>query len=177
MPSIMIIAAVTGGGIAVVLALLFHRLVSPSRCELVSTEWLSRFSVARYRPMERLFAEEDYRFLARQKGYCEDVARRLRRERIKIFRGYLKCISGDFRRLEAAASFWMANAPQDRPDLAKALMKRRLSFFAALMGAKWRLLLYGFGLSTADVHRLVDSLDDMRVQLRRMAMARQASLA
>ena len=176
MLAILLIAAMVGGGIAVVLVILFQRLVSPSRCELVSTEWLSRFSVAKYRPMERLFSDEDYRYLARQKGYRPDIAKRLRRERISIFRGYLKCISGDFRRLEAAASFWMAHAPQDRPDLAKALLKRRLVFIGALMGAKWRLWLYGFGLSTADVHRLVDSLDGMRVHLGRMAPAQQASL-
>jgi len=160
-----------------VFALLFHKLVSPSRCELVSAEWLSRFSVAKYRPMERLFSDEDYRYLARQKGYRPELARRLRRERIKIFRGYLKWISSDFRRLEAAISFWMSHAQQDRPDLAKALLKRRLSFFFALAAARWRLLLYGFGLSTADVRRLVDSLDQMRVHLRRMALVRQASLA
>ncbi|MFB3777078.1 MAG: hypothetical protein ACE141_05680 [Bryobacteraceae bacterium] len=171
------IAAITGGVVALVLALLFQRLVSPSRCELVSSDWLSRFSVARYRPMERLFSEEDYRYLARQKGYRSDIARRLRRERIKVFRGYLSWISADFRRLEAAASFWMAHAPQDRPDMARALLKRRLSFTAAMLGARWRLLLYGFGLSNADVHRLIGSLDEMRVELRRMVLVRQATLA
>jgi len=127
--------------------------------------------------MERLFAQEDYCFLARQKGYDPRIATRLRRERIKVFRGYLRCISGDFRRLEAAISFWMAHAPEDRPDLAKALLKRRFLFSCAVLMAKWRLLLYGFGLGPADVQRLVGSLDDMRLHLRRMALERQASLA
>ncbi len=172
-----LIAALVAGSTAFALALLLHRLVSPSRCELVSPEWLSRFSVARYRPMERLFSEEDYRYLARQKGYNPRIASRLRRERIKVFRGYLRCISGDFRRLEAAISFWMARAPQDRPDLAKALLKKRLLFSYAMVMAEWRLLLYGFGLGPADVHRLVGSLDDMRLHLDRMALDRQASLA
>ncbi|HSW49345.1 MAG TPA: hypothetical protein VLH09_04180 [Bryobacteraceae bacterium] len=171
------IAAIAGGGVALVLAFLLRTLVSPSRCELVNADWLSRFSVARYRPMERLFSEEDYHYLARQKGYRPEVAKRLRRERIKVFRGYLSWLTSDFRRLEAAASFCMAHAPQDRPDLAKALLKRRLAFSAALIGARWRLLLYGFGLSNADVHRLIGSLDDMRVELRRVALVRQATLA
>ncbi len=171
------IGAGTVGALIVVMALVLRRLISPGHCELVSAEWLSRFSVAKYRPMERLFSDEDYLYLSKQEGYRPEMAKRLRRERIAIFRGYLKCMSADFRRLEAAISFWMAHSSEDMPDLAKALLKRRVRFFLALASARWRVLLYGFGLSVSDVRRLADSLDDMRVHLRQMALARQESLA
>jgi hypothetical protein len=65
----------------------------------------------------------------------------------------------------------------DRPDLAKSLLGKRFLFSWAVMKAKWRLLLYGFGLSTADTQDLIGSLDDMRIYLRRVALAHQASRA
>jgi len=174
LPTIM--AAMVAGGLGCALALLFQRLLSASRCELVSTEWLSRFSVARYRPLERLLSHEDYHFLEKQKGYHPRIVRRLRGERIKVFRAYLKCISSDFRRLEAVLGSWMALAPEDRPDLAKALLRRRLLFAFAVLRVRGHLLLYGFGLDADDVHRLVGSLDDMRVHLRQIVQVRPASL-
>jgi hypothetical protein len=169
------IAAGIGGALTVLLALSLRRLVSPGRIELVDPEWLNRFSVAKYRPMSRLFSDEDYRYLSKQTGYRPEIGHRLRRERIAVFQGYLRCISADFRRLEAAVSFWMANAPGDMPDAAKALLKTRLQFFMALTGAHWRVQFYRFGLGTMDGHQLVDSLDDMRVCLRQMALARSVA--
>ena len=48
--------------------LLFRRLLSPTRHSGFSQDWLTHFSVNRYRPMERLLADEDYLFLSSQKG-------------------------------------------------------------------------------------------------------------
>ena len=121
------------GGLALVLGLLIHRLVSPSRFELVSAEWLTRFSIAKYRPMARLFSEEDYRYLAAQKGYHPKLAKRLRRERVLVFRGYLAFLKADYRRLEAALNLYMADSRTDRPDLAKEILKRRARFTASVL--------------------------------------------
>ena len=173
----MMIAGAVAGGAAIVLAILIRKLGSPASAEVVSTVWLSRFSVAKYRPMERLFSEEDFRFLAGQRGYNPGIARRLRRERIRAFRGYLRLLRSDYRKLEAAMSLYMANSPVDRPDLARALFKRRVQFTCAVLAAEWRVRLYGFGLSPSDTRRLVAALDDMRDHLRRQALVRQASLA
>jgi hypothetical protein len=170
------IAALMAASLACALALAFQRLLSPNRCELVSTEWLSRFSVARYRPMQRLLSEEDYRFLERQQGYHPRLARRLRRKRIKVLRGYLDCIRSDFRRLEAAINFCVAHSPKDRPELAKSVLKKRLVFSYALMAVRFRLLLYALGLGTADIQGLIGSLDEMRVHLRRVALAQPIPL-
>ena len=54
---------------AIGFALLFGKMVSRERFSDFDAEWLNNFSLAKYKPMERLFAEEDYEFLARQKGY------------------------------------------------------------------------------------------------------------
>jgi hypothetical protein len=171
------VAGAVAGAMAIVLVLLIRKLVSPARCELVSTEWLSRFSVAKYRPMERLFSEEDYRYLNGRRGYHPRIARQLRRERIGVFRGYLRLLRSDYRRLEAAIGLYVADSPVDRPDLARALIQRRLQFTRAVLAAEWRLRLHGFGVSPPDTQRLVAALDDMRTHLRRQALVRQASLA
>src|SRR5215471_20655160 len=57
------------------------------------------FSLARYEPMGRLLAEEDFVFLAAQPGYRPEIGAKLRRERRQIFRLYLRELSRDFHRL------------------------------------------------------------------------------
>ena len=171
------VAGLLSGGMACVVVLLYRRLMSPGRHQEVDAGRLSRFSVARYRPMERLFAEEDYVFLARQKGYHPSIARQLRRERRRVFRGYLELLKGDFAQLEAAVKLCMVTSCEDRPDLAKALLKRRLSFTYALAATEWRLALHALGLGTVNIGQLVGSLDGMRIQLGQVALARQSSLA
>lgn len=171
----LIIGAVIAGGITAALVALIHKLASPGRCELVSADWLSRFSVAKYRPMERILSPADFRFLSAQKGYRPKVARRLRWERIRAYRGYLKCLRADYRKLEATVTLWMAHSPKDRPEMALELFRRRIRFHIAMAAAEWRLVLFGLNI-TAPAHlRLVDDLDDLRVCLRRAAMVRQAA--
>jgi hypothetical protein len=55
---------------------LVRRVAAPSRtAEGDLGTWLDSFSVARYRPMERLLSEADYEFLAAQPGYDPSIAR------------------------------------------------------------------------------------------------------
>lgn len=164
-----------GAGFALVIVLL--KLLSPSRHHEVSVDWLNRFSISRYKAMERLFSEADFEFLKSQKGYHPGIARRLRRQRCAIFRSYLSCLKRDFGRLEAAVLLCMAASRADRPDLAKALIKRRLVFTWAVACAECRLVLFRQGLGTVDVSKLVGSLSGMRVELGQMALARQGMAA
>jgi hypothetical protein len=164
-------------GAGIVLFIILRQLLSPARQHEVSVDWLNRFSISRYKVMERLFSEEDFHFLKSQKGYCPSISRRLRRQRCAIFRSYLSSLKRDFGRLEAAVMLCMAASRADRPDLAKAILKRRLVFTWALACAEYRVVLYGFGLGTVDVSRLVGSLSGMRVELGQMALARQAMAA
>lgn len=57
-------------------------------------------------------------------------------------------------------------APQDRPDLARNILKQRLMFSWALGGVEVRLALQSLGLGTVDVRGLVGVMETMREQLR-----------
>jgi hypothetical protein len=172
----MLMAVLLTGSAAAVMIVLLRKLSSPHRDQTFNTDWLSRFSIARYRPMQRILAEDDYRFLEAQECYHPSIASNLRRKRAVAFRSYLTCLKADFGRLDSAIRLYMAACSQDRPDLAQAVLKRRLVFAYALTLAEWRLLLFRFGLGTVDIEALIGSLDGMRLQLGQMALARQASI-
>jgi hypothetical protein len=159
------------------LVLVFRQLLSPARHHEVSVDWLNRFSISRYEVMARLLSETDFEFLRSQKGYQPSIARHLRHRRKAIFRSYLSCLKRDFGRLEAAVMLCMAASRADRPDLAKAVLRRRLVFTWAVVCTEWRLALYSVGLGTVDVGSLIGALSGMRVELGQMALARQASAA
>lgn len=149
--------------------LLFRRLASPSSAALPEGEWLASFSLEKYRPMERLFAPEDYEFLAAQPGFTPALARRLRAERRRIFRRYLRSLSRDFDRFYKATRLLLLTAEDDRSELALALFKQRLSFRMALASVHAQLALQTLGLGTVRVHGLVKALEAMRQQLRTLA--------
>ncbi len=146
--------------------LVFRKLISRDKDAIADLEWSSEFSVAKYRPMERLFLEEDYDFLAAQPGFHPKIYRKLQAERRRVFRHYLRCLRRDFDRLFNAAKLLMVNAPSDRPDLASALVKQRLGFQFAMFNVELRLLLQGMGIGTVDVRGLVDAVEGMREQFR-----------
>ena len=56
-----IVGVLVAGSTACILMLLYRNLLSSPRVHDIDLGRLSRFSVARYRPMARLFAEEDLR--------------------------------------------------------------------------------------------------------------------
>jgi hypothetical protein len=174
--------ALSGAAVLAVLAavaffLLFRRLLSRGRDTLNDLEWSRDFSVARYRPMERLFLEDDYRFLAAQPGFHPGIRRKLQSERRRIFRRYLRCLSRDFDRLTVAAKLLVVHSHQDRPDLASILLKQRAVFTYAMAVVQCRLALQPLGIGTVDVRPLVNALEGMRDQLRQVSRHAQPSLA
>jgi len=60
-------------------------------------------------------------------------------------------------------------APQDRPDLARNILRQRLMFSWALCGVEARLALQTLGLGTVDVRGLVGVMETMREQLRTLS--------
>jgi hypothetical protein len=164
----LLVAAVLVAAAALGFVFLFRRLISGERDPRASLEWCSRFSVEKYRPMERLFFDEDYDFLAHA-GAPVSIGKRLRVARRRIFRQYLRCLSRDFDRLYAAAKFLLLHSPQDRPDLAWALLKQRLIFRYAMATVQYRLVLQPLGIGAVDVRGLVSALESMRDQLRQLA--------
>lgn len=169
---------------AVVLALLaaaaffflFRRLLSKGRNAEADLEWSSEFSIARYRPMERLFLEEDYDFLAAQPGFHPKIAKKLQAERRRVFRRYLRCLRHDFERLATAAKVLLLEAPVDSPDLARGLLKQRMIFSYAMANVETRLVLQTLGIGKVDVRPLVDAVESMRLHLRQLSHAQVAAI-
>ena len=177
MTEILVGAGILVAAVGVLFVYLLFRLASPERDPRPSLEWCNQFSVGRFRPMERLFSEEDYRFLAAQPGYSPRISKRLRAERRRIFRHYLRCLSRDFQRLHTAARFLLLHSPVDRPDLVTALFRQRLVFQYAMLAMHWRLTLQVLGLGSVDVRGLVAALEGMGDQFRQLAAATQRSAA
>lgn len=154
--------------VGAVLAFLFRRLIAGPKSLPVSVDWINDLSVARYRPMERLLSDEDYRFLASEPGFDKKLMRRIRAERRKVFRGYLGCLSRDFSMVGAALRLMMMYSSQDRSDLARILYRQQALFAVGMLGVQWRLALHTCGLGTVDVRGLVSAMECMRLELRQM---------
>jgi hypothetical protein len=170
-------AGLAVAAVALLFVHLFRRLISPDRDPQLSLDWCTQFSIDKYRPMERLFSDEDYRFLAAQPGYSPQITKRLKAERRRIFRHYLRCLGRDFKRLHTAARFLLLHSPQDRPDLATALFRQRMVFRYAMLMVHCRLVLQPLGIGTVDVSGLVQALEGVGNQFRQLAAAAQQSLA
>jgi len=157
---------------------LFRKLSSgSSQKSALPVDWDSIYVASRYKPMERLLDPMDYRFLESQSCYSRGMARRLRANRIGIFRGYAHCLARDFSRVSNALKMLMIHAPVDRSALAGLLLKQRLLFTGNMMSLEVQLMLHGLGWSApkVDVRSLVEALDAMRTQLRVLAATAQPS--
>jgi len=163
--------------VGVALAFLFRRLMTGPKSLPVSVDWIHDLSIARYRPMERLLSEDDYRFLAGQPGFDGRMLRRIRSERRRVFRGYLACLSRDFSLVGAALRLMMMHSTQDRPDLAGILYKQQALFAFGMLAIQGRLVLHACGLGTVDVRGLVRAMESMRLELRQMIPAEGAAAA
>lgn len=161
-------------GLAVVF--LFRTLASRQDSN-VSADQLLTLSPERYRPMERLLQEDDFRFLSSQPGFSPQLGRRFRTERRRIFRGYLRNLSKDFSRVSLACQMLVVHAADDRGDLAKSLMRLRITFGLGMVAVEGRLLLHAAGLGTVDVRGLVESLAAMQAQIQMLLTPPQTATA
>lgn len=158
----------------IVIPVLF-RLYRRSSLEEITPEWLESFSAVSYEPMQRLLNAEDFNFLKRQPGYDPAVLRRLRRERLHIFRQYLNRIVIDFNRLHLAARILVVHSQEDRSALLSRLMALRVRFGLAAIYAECNYLLCCLGCSTISVRTLLARLDEMGVQLNALSTANAAA--
>lgn len=149
------------------LALLFLYRTLASRPDLSgSMDQLLVPSPEKYRPMERLLREEDFEFLAKQPGYSPKLGRRLRTERRRIFRGYLRNLSRDFSKATLACQMLIVHSAEDRGDLAAGLVRQKLMFGVGMLAVEVRLVLHAAGFGPVDVRGLVESLETMQTQIR-----------
>jgi hypothetical protein len=134
----------------------------------VTAGWIDELSSERYRPMLRLLDGGDLDFLRSKPGFRPQVAR-VRKERCRIFLGYLRCLNSDFDRVCRAMKLLMLQARDDRPDLATLLLRHQVVFALGMATVYFRLFLYRWGLCGVDVTGLVNTFDAMRVQLQTLA--------
>lgn len=97
--------------------------------------------------MASLLANDDFAALARQPGFELGPYRRLRRERLAIFRQHLDRLVLDFRRLHRTARLLVAQNSEDSTELAQALFKLQCRFNLALIRTEFGYSLCRLGLA------------------------------
>lgn len=153
-----------------VLAKLFKK----CRIEEITPEWLESFSASSYYPMERLLAEDDFAFLSRQPGFDLSLYRKLRRERLHIFRQYLRRLVIDFNRLHLATRVLVAHGSEDRSELLTKLILLKFRFSIALIRAEASYVLCCCGLRSLAARGLILQLEAMNAQLSAVSVAQAA---
>ena len=151
--------------VGLVLVFLYRVLASRPSANLAVDQCLA-LSLEKYRPMERLLLEDDFRFLASQPGFSPQLGRRLRADRRRIFRGYLRNLKRDFSRVSLALQTLILHSVEDQGDLAASLTRQRLMFAVGMLAVEGRLLLHAAGVGKVDVRGLIESLETMQGQIR-----------
>ena len=159
----------TIGAVALLLVAAFgavlFRLASRFDAAAVSSEWLDDFSLDNYAPMERLLDASDFRFLSAQPGYRPDMAKRLLAERRNIFSEYLELLVRDFNQLHFLAKLMLVHSAEDRPELARELLRQQIQFYAAVCFVRCKVALYPLGWTPVDVPKLLRALERMRGEI------------
>lgn len=143
-----------------------QRMACPAVALPATLDWIDELSTERYHPMLRLLSDEELKFLKRQPGFTPQIEAQFRRQRCEIFRGYLRSLTRDFNRVAIALKLLMVQASSDRPELAAALVRTRMAFTFAMVGAHVHLVLYSFGLGTVNASELLRLFNGMRLELR-----------
>jgi hypothetical protein len=154
--------------------LILGKLYKTCRVEDITPEWLENFSASTYHPMESLLSDEDFLFLSRQPGFDLSLYKKLRRDRLNIFRQYLNRLISDFNRLHRIARVLLAHSPQDQSEAVARLIRLKLRFSILVFEVEARYILCLIGLRCMAVQSLVAKLDEMSTQLGAISAA-QAS--
>jgi len=171
MEYVIVISVVTFLALAVALLLLVRKVAFTGSSLPLTAEWIDELSIERYRPMMRLLDGGDLEFLRSQPGFTPRMASKLRVQRCQIFRGYLRCLNGDFQRVCAAVKVLMLQSRHDRPDLAGVLVQQQVMFACGMAMVYARLFLYRWGVGGVDVTSLVKIFGLMRLELRSLVPA------
>lgn len=151
-----------------VLAFLISRIRFGGADLPLTSEWINDISLDRYSPMVHMLDGADIELLCSQPGFTPGMAKKLRTQRTKAFRGYLRSLETDFGRICSAIKLVMLHSKHDRPELAEALIRQQVKFAYAMLSVRWYLFLYSLGICGVEVSRLVKIFDGMRFELRLM---------
>jgi len=167
--NLMILLVVGTCGVAgLTVALALRKVASPKRARPVTPEWIDELSLERYRPMLRLLDAADLEALREQPACGPRQVAEFRRERMRLFRGYLKQLVADFASVSMALKLIMLQSDIDRADLPVLLLRNQIRFAAGLVLVHARLALYQLGIGAVEIRSLVGVFDAMRFQLREM---------
>jgi len=170
------ISAIFGLLLSFAFAVVFRKLSSAETLP-VDDDWMMQLGAARYRPMQRLLDATEHALLRSHPACTRKLLRRLRNGRIAAFRGYLACLSTDYRRVCTAIKLLMVQSAHDRPDLAALLVRQTATFTLLLMLAEFRLHLFALGIGRVEAGGLVAALDNLRVQLHALMPATAGAVA
>jgi hypothetical protein len=162
------LAVVLGPSAFVIVPMMRRLFVKPAFSE-ITPQWLQEFSPDRYRSMANLLANDDFAFLSRQPGFELKLYRKLRRERLAIFRQYLDRLVLDFRRLHVTARLLAARNSEDASELSQELFKLQWRFNLALIRTEFEYSLCRLGLTAVHVQRLIEPLRSLSESLPRYA--------
>ncbi|HEX4749631.1 MAG TPA: hypothetical protein VH302_08830 [Bryobacteraceae bacterium] len=143
--------------------------------EDITPEWLDSFSVSAYYPMQGLLSDEDFTFLSCQPGFDVSLYRKLRRDRLHIFRQYLLRLILDFNRLHAVARMILSHSAQDRSDVVAKIMRLKIRFSLAVLQAEASYMLCLIGFRFLAVRSLIAALEEMSLELSSLARAHAAA--
>ncbi len=143
------------------------------QCHLadITPEWLEAFTPATYRPMELLLAEEDFSFLLRQPGFESSIGKKLRQDRVRIFRQYLHRLISDFNRLHLYARYLLSRSEEDQSAILTRLVWLRLRFSFTVLRLELSLCVAYFGFQPRLVSRAIAQLDEMSTCLSALSAA------
>lgn len=163
--ALMLIPVLLCGLSLVLVSPILFKLYRRCRIEEITPEWLESFSPASYYPMQGLLADEDFKFLSRQPGFDFSLYRKLRRERLHIFRQYLTRLIRDFNRLHTAARVLLAHGCEDRSDMLTRLIWLKARFSVAVVQAEVSYLFCCIGFRSLAARAVILRLEEMSAQL------------
>ena len=172
MTLMLLLGVILGVGLAA--ALTMWRLLRPHTAVGMPPAELEALAAGRsvlesYQPMSRLFAEEDFAFVAAHPGASRREGQQLRRRRRRILRLYLRDVRRDFERLYAFCRL-LAPKSQD-PGFASLITQQALAFYGLWMVLQVRCSLGWFLHVRVDTVDLVGALDRLREAARATALA------
>ncbi len=170
--SILLVVSLTLG-----LVWLLRQMGSADTSLPITADWINELSAERYRPMLRLLKTEELSFLQSQPGFTATEATQFRIQRAEVFRGYLRCLHADFRRISIALRILMVQSRDDRPDLARVLIRRRAVYALAAAMVHARLFLYELGICGVDATSLMQTFEALRQELDGLLPKRAAARA
>jgi hypothetical protein len=134
------------------------------------------FPAARYRPMARLFAMEDVRFLESQPGFRPEIGVRYRKARRRAVREYIGQMKRDFRWLHGEARRMLASGETTgaEADLVWTLIRQRAQFEWMVYKLEVHVMFSGLGMEVPNLEPLLEVLETMRLEMSRLSVAQAA---